>query len=102
MICCIKCGCPTFRQELTLKADVVYDLEFGDEGGAIGRKDLQDRDEYDHVQEKPFACKNCRTPLVDEQGNPLLKEAELAAWANRMEAVMVEVSEWYDRARRRR
>lgn len=49
---------------------------------------LQDRDEFDHVQTKPFVCKKCREPLLDEHGVPLLKEADLAAWAIRMEAVM--------------
>ena len=39
MICCLNCGCSVFRQELTLKADVVDYVEFDDEGGEIRRRD---------------------------------------------------------------
>lgn len=93
MIWCIKCGCSTFRQEVTLKADVVYEVEFDDESASIRQKDLQDSYEYDHVQEKPFECKKCGTPLVDENGIPLVAKPDIIAWATRMKAELEQAAD---------
>ncbi len=99
MIWCIKCGCETFWQAVTFTSDVMYEVNF-DECRNEWRKDLQDRYDYDHKQDGPFKCKKCGSPLVDEQGVPLLKIEELLAWAKRMESPLEEAAQRYMEAKK--
>lgn len=78
MVCCIKCGCPTFTQKVSVKSKLVYEVEFGDDI----QKDCLDRDDT-ALEAKPYECKKCRTPLTDEGNKPLFEASEIKKWATR-------------------
>ena len=91
MVCCINCGCPTFTQKVSVKSELVYEVEFGDDI----RKDCLDRDD-ETLEAKPYQCKKCRTPLVDARDVPLFEASEIKTWATRNKKELLAAKKRYD------
>ena len=85
------CGCPTFTQKVSVKSELVYEVEFGDDI----RKDCLDRDD-ETLEAKPYQCKKCRTPLVDERDVPLFEASEIKTWATRNKKELLAAKKRYD------
>ena len=85
MVSCSKCGSTAFYQEASFNVKAIYEVWI--EYGEITRSDVRDLDEYDQIQDNPFVCKKCQTPLLDENGIPLIKASDIAAWEVGMAAV---------------